>query len=165
MTAHTSIWLNSEENRSDLINKAIKISASNDYTMGYIDFLDLNNDREYYNGPVLPLTFHLSGDGYFDSPFKINYKDCLVRSLSLLDRTEQFLDVYIENLNSYLESLSFYEFLVFSESKFWKLIRFLHNNNNGILKNRGIKAELAILEYINKGNKTVKWTKVLRLME
>ena len=159
MTTQTSIWLNSEEHRSDLVNKAIKISASNDYTMGHIDFLDLNNDREFYNGPVLPLTFHLSGDGYFNSPFKINYKDCLVRSLSLLDRTEQFLDIYIENLNSYLESLSFYEFLVFSESKFWKLIRFLHNNNNGILKNRGIKAELAILEYINKGNKTVRFNK------
>lgn len=79
-----------------------------------------------------------------------------MRSLSLLDQSESFIGIYIENLNSYLESLSFFEFLNFSESKFWALIRFLHVNNNGILKKRSIKAELAILEYINKGNQTVR---------
>ena len=114
-----------------------------------MDFLDLERDREYYNGPVLPLTFHLSGDGYFNSPFNLSYKDCLVRSLSLLDRTEEFIEGYIENLNSHLKSLSFFEFLNISESKFWALIRFLHTNNSGILSKRSIKAELAILGKFN----------------
>lgn len=62
-------------------------------------------------------------------------------------------------MNSYLESLSFFEFLNISTSKFWSLIKFLHINNNGILKDKSIKAELAILEYLNKGNKTVKMHK------
>lgn len=157
--AQKNIWLSSQERRTHMISKAIKLSASKDYTMAYMDFLDLEKDREFYNGPVLPLTFHLSGDGYFNSPFNINSKDCLVRSLSLLDRSESFIEIYIENLNSYLESLSFFEFLTLSEGKFWALIRFLHNNNNGILKKRSIKAELAILEYLNKGNKTVRMKK------
>mmetsp|Transcript_1353 Transcript_1353/g.1496 ORF Transcript_1353/g.1496 Transcript_1353/m.1496 type:complete len:155 (-) Transcript_1353:1316-1780(-) len=129
-----SIWLNSEERRTHFMSKAIKISASRDYTMAYMDFLDLEKERESYNGPVLPLTFHLSGDGYFNSPFNINSKDCLVRSLSLLDRNENFIEVYIENLNSYLESLSFFEFLNLSEVKFWDVIKFLHANNQGTLK-------------------------------
>jgi hypothetical protein len=80
----------------------------------------------------------------------------LVRSLSLLDQSESYIEIYIENLNSYLESLSFFEFLNFSESKFWALIKFLDSNNSGILRKRSIKAELAILEYKNKGNKTVR---------
>mmetsp|Transcript_11557 Transcript_11557/g.10228 ORF Transcript_11557/g.10228 Transcript_11557/m.10228 type:complete len:374 (+) Transcript_11557:1180-2301(+) len=69
------------------------------------------------------------------------------------------MEIYIENLNSHLRSLSFFEFLNFSESKFWALIRFLHSNNQGILKKRSIKAELAVLEYLNKGSKTVKLAK------
>mmetsp|Transcript_6952 Transcript_6952/g.6475 ORF Transcript_6952/g.6475 Transcript_6952/m.6475 type:complete len:590 (+) Transcript_6952:2890-4659(+) len=151
------IWLNNtEKRRVNYVAKTIKISASPDYTMACIDFLDIERDREYYNGPTLPLTFHLSGDGFFNSPFNLSYKDCLVRSLSLLDRTENFIEIYIENLNSLLKSLSFFEYLSFSEAKFWKLIKFLHTNNLGILKKRSIKAELAILEYKNKGNKTIK---------
>jgi len=140
------IWLNNnEQRRRNFVAKTIKLSASKDYTMVYMDFLDLEKDREYYNGPTLPLTFHLGGDGYFNSPFNLSYRDCLVRSLSLLDRTENFIEVYIENLNSHLRSLSFFEFLSFSEKKFWDLIRFLHSNNTGILRKRSIKAELAIL--------------------
>ena len=162
-TVQKSIWLNSEERRTQLVTKTIKISSSRDYTMAYMDFLDLDKDREFYNGPVLPLTFHLSGDGNFNSPFYINKRDWLVRSLSLLDRSENFIEMYLENLNSYLESLSFYEFLSLSESKFWALIRFLHSNNKGTLKKRSIKAELAILEYINKGNKTVRLKKSSQL--
>lgn len=72
---HKPIWLNSEERRTHLMSKTVKISASKDYTMAYMDFLDLEKDREFYNGPVLPLTFHLSGDGYFNSPFSINSND------------------------------------------------------------------------------------------
>jgi hypothetical protein len=75
------IWLNSEGRRTNLLTKTIKISASIDYTMAYMDFLDLEKDMEQYNGPVLPLTFHLSGDGYFNSPFSLNRRDCLVKSL------------------------------------------------------------------------------------
>jgi hypothetical protein len=76
-----AIWLSSEERRTHMTSKTIKISASRDYTMAYMDFLDLEKDRELYNGPVLPLTFHLSGDGFFNSPFNLNRKDCLVKSL------------------------------------------------------------------------------------
>mmetsp|Transcript_11557 Transcript_11557/g.10229 ORF Transcript_11557/g.10229 Transcript_11557/m.10229 type:complete len:203 (+) Transcript_11557:529-1137(+) len=70
------IWLNnSEQRRVNYTTKTIKVSCSRDYTMAYMDFLDLEKDREYYNGPVLPLTFHLSGDGYFNSPLNLSYKD------------------------------------------------------------------------------------------
>jgi hypothetical protein len=60
------IWLNHSEQRSTYhATKTIKLSASKDYTMTYMDFLDLEKDREYYNGPVLPMIFHLSGDGKY----------------------------------------------------------------------------------------------------
>jgi len=66
---------NSEQRRVNFVAKTIKLSASQDYTMAYMDFLDLEKDREYYNGPILPLTFHLSGDGHFNSPFNLSHKD------------------------------------------------------------------------------------------
>jgi hypothetical protein len=46
--------------------------------------------------------------------------------------------------------------LSISTGKFWDLIKFLNYNNVGLLHEKSIKAELAILEYMNKGNKTVK---------
>lgn len=53
----------------DKLNIELRFTSSDDYTIAYVDFIDIKKTKETYEGPTIPLTFILSGDGSFSSPF------------------------------------------------------------------------------------------------
>ena len=62
----------------------IKFTCSSDYTLAFIDFIDTKKDKGLYNGPQLPLTLIVSGNGLFATPFNVQIRDPLVKSVAYL---------------------------------------------------------------------------------
>ena len=77
--------------------RQLKLTASNDFTVAHIDFLDLKRLKEGYEGPRLPMTFLISGDGSFQCPYQMNLQDPLLQSVYLLNR-----EVLYERMGRYL---------------------------------------------------------------
>ena len=67
----------------DQINIELRFTASDDYTLGYLDFLDTNRSKESFDRPPLPMTIMVAGTGHFSKPFHINRHDPLIRSVSI----------------------------------------------------------------------------------
>lgn len=65
----------------------VRFTSTPDYTLAYIDFLDNKRLKESYEGPTLPLTLILSGQGSFSSPFFLNTNDPLVKAVSYFGDT------------------------------------------------------------------------------
>lgn len=66
----------------DQTNIELRFTASDDYTLGYVDFLDLRRTKDVFDKTPLPLTVMVAGDGSFSKPFQINRQDPLVRSMN-----------------------------------------------------------------------------------
>lgn len=61
-------WRNVE----DKMNIELRFTSSEDYTLGYMDFLDTRITKDAYEGPNIPMTLLVSGNGSFNTPFVIN---------------------------------------------------------------------------------------------
>ena len=79
-----TFWSSIEERLLPNQTKSLKFSCSSDFSLAYIDFIDLKKERVNYSGPILPLIAYLSGTGTFYSPFALNDEDPLVKSIALL---------------------------------------------------------------------------------
>lgn len=68
----------------DRVRKQIqfRFTVGEDYALAYLDFLDLNKEKDSYAGPDLPLTLLFSGSGTFSNPYYLNINDPLVKSVS-----------------------------------------------------------------------------------
>jgi len=82
LTEQVDFWKEIEDQMKNPIE--IKFTASDDYSLAYIDFIDLRKEKGQYEGPELPLTLLLSGAGTFSIPLYINKHDPLVKSLNYL---------------------------------------------------------------------------------
>jgi hypothetical protein len=67
----------------DQINIELRFTASDDCTLGYLDFLDIKRQKESFERPPLPMTIMVAGTGHFSKPFHINRHDPLIRSISI----------------------------------------------------------------------------------
>lgn len=41
----------------DKVNIELRFTSSDDYSIGYIDFLDIKKTKDSYEGPNIPITF------------------------------------------------------------------------------------------------------------
>lgn len=73
-----SFWRNFE----DQLNIELRFTSSDDYTLGYVDFLDTRRTKDSFDRPPLPMTILVSGTGSFTKPFQVNRQDPLVRSIN-----------------------------------------------------------------------------------
>lgn len=120
--------------------KAIKLSYSPDYTLAYVDFLDLSRSRDDYTGPELPLTFMWSGRGTYMYPYTINIGDPLLKSVMQLFDTqkyqEQLMNFY-EKLNLKVNRISFYDFPSTTFRIISEVLELIHKMNREVfIKNR-----------------------------
>ena len=63
-------------------NTEIRFTSSEDYTLAYIDYVDLKKNKDSYEGPTIPMTLLMSGDGSYQTPFLVNSQDPLVKSVN-----------------------------------------------------------------------------------
>ena len=98
-TEEIEYWKSLEER----IRKPIELrfTTDKDVTTGYIDFLDNRKEIESYDGPNLPATLLLSGDGTFSNPFYLNIKDPYIKQMNLLCH-DRLWDKFVYNINSKL---------------------------------------------------------------
>jgi hypothetical protein len=67
----------------DQINIELRFTASDDCSLGYLDFLDTKRSKETFDRPPIPMTILVAGTGHFSKPFQINRHDPLIRSISI----------------------------------------------------------------------------------
>lgn len=67
----------------DQINIELRFTASDDCSLGYLDFLDTKRSKETFDRPPIPMTIMVAGTGHFSKPFQINRHDPLIRSISI----------------------------------------------------------------------------------
>ncbi len=80
----------------------LRFTASDDYTLGYLDFLDTKRSMDSFEKPPLPMSILVAGTGSFAKPFHINRHDPLIRSVSLYFEDNKLWDMFLANLNSKL---------------------------------------------------------------
>jgi hypothetical protein len=56
----------------DKMSIELRFTSTEDYTIGYIDFLDTKKTKDTYEGPSLPVTLLIGGTGTFSKPFVLN---------------------------------------------------------------------------------------------
>ncbi|KAM3143533.1 hypothetical protein pb186bvf_004295 [Paramecium bursaria] len=140
-----------------------KFSHSQDYTLGYIDVLNYNQDAlSWSNATTFPVSLVLSGQGTFMFPLFIDKKDPIITLLWLtLDKLNQQpsdnsdssdeekpseLEIFLENFNYYAKLIDFRQ----SASSFSKRFRDLVSYTNSINKTkfRALKVQVDICVHI-----------------
>jgi len=66
----------------DKLNIELRFTSSDDYSIAYVDFIDIKKTKDSYEGPNLPMTFILQGDGSFSYPYQLNPHEPLLKSIS-----------------------------------------------------------------------------------
>jgi len=87
------------KNYEDSVNIELRFTSSDDFTLGYVDFLDTKRTRDTYDKPPLPMTILVSGTGSFAKPFHINRHDPLIRSISYYCDDTKVIVLYL-NISS-----------------------------------------------------------------
>lgn len=79
----------------------LRFTSTEDYTLAYLDFVDIKKTKDQYEGPTLPMTLLISGTGSFSKPFVLNQQDPLVKSISYF-----FSDIRVSSsllINNFLD--------------------------------------------------------------
>lgn len=50
----------------------LRFTSTEDYTLGYLDFIDIKKTKVSYDGPMIPMTILVGGLGTFSCPYSIN---------------------------------------------------------------------------------------------
>ena len=94
------------------VNKSIRVSCSEEnYNVAQLDFIDYTKSFLNYTGPQLPMIMLISGTGSFNNPYHVDFNnDPYVKSILLLNKKQlkPKLPMYLENLDSLIRRLSFY---------------------------------------------------------
>ena len=93
--------------------RTLRISCSPDFTVSYIDFIDMRKTQKEYKAPKLPMTLMIAGNGSLTTPYNLNFADDIVaKSLILLkkDQLNAVLPHFFANINTLLSKLSFFKF-------------------------------------------------------
>lgn len=148
---HESFWKSMEEMimRAHERTKAIKLSYSPDYTLAYVDFLDLSRSRDDYIGPELPLTFMWSGSGTYMYPYTINIGDPLLKSVVQLfndQRCQQQIFKFYENLNYRVKKISLYDFPTITFRCISDVLEMIHTINRDVFVKSRFKIYLYVYE-------------------
>lgn len=72
-----NFWRNPEDNE----NIEIRFTSCDDYSLGYVDFLDTRLSKDSFDRTPLPTTIFLSGNGSFSQPFQVYRHDPLVSAM------------------------------------------------------------------------------------
>jgi hypothetical protein len=124
-------------------------TASQDYQLAYIDFLDKSKTHREYRGPQLPMCLMLDGNGTFDTPYSINFEnDAFAKSLVYLNKDilKSKLPLFFTNLNTLLAKLSFYKFNRQSMRDLDEIIDWVDMGNKSLFASLDTKATLYIFE-------------------
>jgi len=81
--------------------------------LAYVDFLDYRRNKSNYQGPTLPITLLLAGNGTLGTPYSLNFlDDPLAKSLVYLnkDLLKNKLPPFLQNLNTLFDRLNFFKF-------------------------------------------------------
>ena len=93
--------------------RTLRISSSPDYTVSYIDFIDMRKTQKEYKAPKLPMTLMIAGNGTLATPYNLDFAgDIVAKSLILLkkDHLSEVLPHFFANVNTLLGKLSFFKF-------------------------------------------------------
>eukprot|EP00347_Sterkiella_histriomuscorum_P013330 403365131 len=133
-------------NLDDRLNIELRFTSSDDYTMAYIDFIDVKKSKEQYEGPLIPMTYLLSGEGSFSSPFMIHAQDPLVKSVSYFTNDPKIWEMFISNLNSKLLTVQTACFSFLLRWQLLSVIKYINNHSKNLFEYYGIKVNLWLLE-------------------
>lgn len=56
----------------DKMSIELRFTSTEDYTLGYLDFIDIKKTKVSYDGPMIPMTILVGGLGTFSCPYSIN---------------------------------------------------------------------------------------------
>ncbi len=112
------------------LSGSVKPSASADFTLAYLDFMNWDKSRLDWAGvPNTPLTLLFSGNGSFFSPYFLERADPLVESIGdMLSRTggnPRRIQRLLILLNAHLAILSFYDIQAVYQSAIRRLIQLI----------------------------------------
>lgn len=117
------------------LSGSVKPSASGDFTLAYLDFMNWDKSRLDWAGvPNVPLTLLFSGNGGFFQPYNLDQSDPLVESLGeMLIRAggnPRRIDRLAVLLNAHLLCLSFYDIGPFYQRAFLSLVKLIERLNH-----------------------------------
>lgn len=131
-------------------NKTLRFSCSkSDYQMAYFDFLDFSITKETWEGVKLPQAILLAGNGTFNNPYSLDYKeDPFAKSMALI-KLEFFKDklpMFLENFNSDLSKLSFFKLQIQVMRDLGNVVEWLEKANRSMFNHFNMKCVLYIIE-------------------
>jgi hypothetical protein len=139
------IWKNDQEWMRGLISLKVQFSKSLD--LAHLDFIDSRKTALAYEGPKLPLTIIMGGQGNFSHPFILDYdSDPIVRSICMKIRDDKVWKKFTQNLNSKLQSLQLVEFNWFISRKLFEILSFVEMANKEIFLSNGFTMNMFMIE-------------------
>eukprot|EP00347_Sterkiella_histriomuscorum_P024011 403332615 len=107
---HTLVRKRNYRKLQQILLQAVYCSKGN-YNLAHLDFIDYTKSFMDYTGPQLPMIILISGTGSFNNPYNLGYNDDpYIKSILLLNKKQlkPKLPMFLENLDSLLKRLSFY---------------------------------------------------------
>ena len=130
----------------DQLNIELRFTSSDDYTLAYVDFLDIKRTRDMFDKPPLPMTILISGTGSFSKPYQIKRDDPLVRSINYYLEDTVVWDMFLANLNSNLLALCLQNFGFLFKWRLFKTMDFIDEYSKKLFERKGFKLNLWLLE-------------------
>jgi len=117
--------------------------------LAHIDFLDLSKTKSNYQGPQLPTTLLLAGNGTLATPYKLPFlDDPIAKSLVYLnpDVFKTKLAPFFENLNTLLDKLCFFKFNRQTMSDLKDIVAWIDLGNKILFEKVNVKMCLYVFE-------------------
>lgn len=129
----------------------MRFTASDDYTLGYIDFLDTKRTRDSFQKPPLPMTILVGGTGSFAKPFHITRHDPLIKAVNYCidDSSNLMWDMFLANLNSRLQAICIQNFGFLVRWRLLQVLGFINEYSKKLFERRGLKLNLYLIEANN----------------
>ena len=137
----------------------MKFSFSSQIQLGYIDFLDSRLTYESFEGPKLPQTIFLVGEGSYHNPYQLDYDhDPIIKSIGLKLQNQKLWKKFARNLNSKLWSLQINSFNRDFRKKLFDILNFIDLINKRIFIANEFCISLWIVEVsIEHQNNHIDW--------
>lgn len=133
----------------DITGRTLRISADEGSRLAYVDFLDYRRNKSNYQGPQLPITLLLAGNGTISTPYKLNFlDDPLAKSLVYLNKgvLSVKLPPFLQNLNTLLDKLCFYKFNRQTMKDLNDVVEWIELGNKTLFTPLGVKMQFYVFE-------------------
>lgn len=133
----------------DITGRTLRISADEGSRLGYVDFLDYRRNKSNFQGPQLPMTLLLSGNGTMGTPYQLDFlNDPLAKSLVYLNKNllKNKLPPFFQNLNTLLDKLDFFKFNRQTMKDLNDVVEWIDIGNRTLFNQIDVKMQLYIFE-------------------